>query len=525
MNNKPVRTVDYYLGMINSQIMSSIDKTEWAEYEKLIDDFMLLIGKIVNQTISPNRSNIVRNTYKMLYKIALKLLQCNQYKMSSDLLYRALKIYKERKRDNEPHDLISEVFGDMIICDYSKALYNEIGYVRVYGTYDIIRSLTQLEFLVDLHFHFLILLNQKVFDQLVSFFTSCIIENVKLSKQENELVLTNSVLELYRITQHDLSDTRKFSDGRKKEEVLNYYVLEWSEIIRSLYKHDKYSTIEMIFSHVGSSVMGITTVIDTFFPSIAHIFIMMLSMDRDHELEYIGKFADIPVPQKYTSTTNISTYVLRASKQSMKEILKNSYSAFAILSDRRQIPKASLSSFDNSPEVYLVFFNIFEIDPEFYSDTISWIMELSRFDSFQNILPQIKSALGYYYNGLRNSMMLDVLKTLTIVFPSFQNKLQDNRKLLDNLNILEMIAERMIYVSARVPKADADLDAVYHSKLSLFGLLWYYAYNNEPEKMLSKLKEAIRVDVNMLGVILKDSHFYKYHDNPDFKRLVDRDLV
>ena len=120
------RSVDDYLKEFQNAIISSIDNLEWSKYRYLVDNLILALGIIVDGSISPNRSGIVRSTFSVLFDIAIKLLQSNEYDRFLDLLERVFSRYQERKMDNEPRDFVSSFFGDLVIWKYSEALYKEI---------------------------------------------------------------------------------------------------------------------------------------------------------------------------------------------------------------------------------------------------------------------------------------------------------------------------------------------------------------------------------------------------------------
>lgn len=517
------RSVDDYLKEFQNAIISSIDNLEWSKYRYLVDNLILALGIIVDGSISPNRSGIVRSTFSVLFDIAIKLLQSNEYDRLLDLLERVFSRYQERKMDNEPRDFVSSFFGDLVIWKYSEALYKEIQKGKIFELPDAVQSVTQLRFLVEQHFLFFRLFHIQVFDQSISEYFSCILNNVKLAEQEKEFAITSCIRELYRITQHDLGELRHFSDERDRADVLRFYVLEWSAILRYLYQKDMYSAVEMIFSNNSSNVIGIDLVTNQFFPQLVHVFIMMIVMDRDHEISYKDKYAKVLIPQKYVHSIGISEYILQFRYRDSFENLKGSYISFTKLAERWKTRSNTLTTFDHSPENYIILFSIFHYDPAMYSEFISWAMELTRFDRFEEMLDNVKSSIDAYPNHLVPPTMGLRLQAFITMFPSVKLSMENPEHLIRKVSCFKDISSKMLTTWIMYNQLDPEVDSIPFRALAQYVKSWYYAKSDDKEQALTTLKAAITIDSKFKHIARKEDVFNTYQDDQDFIAFVNPD--
>lgn len=217
--NKPIMALSESLSL-------AVNDNNWIGFIGYSDFLVDLIGLVSDRSISPNRSTILRSLFDIVNHVSVLLLEKGEYYQFTEYTERAINRYCERNKENETGDVISYLAEDMVINSFIKAIYDEIWKLAIEDRDYVYQRIKQLDMLKTLQLLFSRNENPNAFQSVVSTQFFAIHDNASLNNDQKTQILKESVKELYRITERDLSRFHADKYPNNKDVVFDFYIYD-----------------------------------------------------------------------------------------------------------------------------------------------------------------------------------------------------------------------------------------------------------------------------------------------------------
>lgn len=431
--NKPIKA-------LSESFSLAVISKNWIEFDGYSDFLVDVIGKASDRSISPNRSTILRSLFDIVNHVSILLLESGEYNYFTELSEKVITRYYGRNKKNETGDAVSYFAGDMVVSNYIKAIYDEIRKLAIEGRDYVSHRFKQLDSLKRLHFLFAMNRNPWAFQSIVSIQFSAIVDNASINNDQKSQILRENVKELFRVTEKDLNELLKTPYNLEREQVLDSYIYDWTSILKLLYSNNDKEFIELVFSFMSSSTLGNDLVEKKLYPCLAINLLMIVITDSHHEHEDKVSLLSFNIKGKYNKYNGITEYIRNQLLVKKLELLKRSYLSMVRLFEEWKEQSGRLSSFDYSPEVFLILVSAFMLDPCDYSEILKWTVvdRLPRCDRFPEIIDVIKKTVMSYPANDPNNRVEKALMSFSETFESTRYRLEnETTELVTNLDRLK----------------------------------------------------------------------------------------
>lgn len=438
--NKPINELR------NSLSKSIIDnnRIDFIGYSEFLVD---LIGLVSDRSISPNRSTILKSLFDSVNHVSILLLEKCEYNQFSEFSEMAVKRYYERDSKNETSDVVSYIAGDLVISYFIKAIYDETCRLATASYYALHQRIMQLDCLKKLHFLFISDFKSSAFEQIVPVYFATINENATLSKEEKTHIVSRSTKEFYRITERDLSKFHAVKPLMSKDSVIDSYIYDWTSILKQFYLNNDKELIEFVFSFMSSPTLGNDLVEKKLYPCLAINLLMIVTTDSHYEHGDKVSLLSFDINGKYSKYIGITEYIRSQLLLTNLELLKCSYLSMVRLVEVWKEQPGRLTTFDYSPEIFLILVCAFMHNPCNYPEILKWTVvdKLPRCDIFHAIIEDIKTRVTIFPAIESNNSLSKTLMFISQAFESIRYRLENEKtELITNLDSLKSEAHSLL---------------------------------------------------------------------------------
>lgn len=431
--NKPINELR------NSLSKSIIDnnRIDFIGYSEFLVD---LIGLASDRSISPNRSTILKSLFDTVNYVSILLLEKCEYNQFSEFSEMAVKRYYGRDSKNETGDVVSYIAGDLVISFFIKAIYDDTCRLATASYYTLQQRITQLDCLKRLHFLFISDFKSSVFEQIVPAYFATISENATLSKDEKTYIVSRSTKEFYRITERDLGKYHAVNPLMSKDSVIDSYIYDWTSILKQFFVNSDKELIEFVFSFMSSPTLGNDLVEKKLYPCLAINLLMIATTDSNIEHGDKVSLLSFDINGKYNRYIGITEYIRSQLLLTNLELLKCSYLSMVRLVEKWKEQPGRLTTFDYSPEIFLILVCAFMHNPCNYPKILKWTVvdRLPRCDRFNEIIDEIKKCISKYPDNESNTHIERTFLSFTAVFESTLYPLDNEAsRIISNLDMLK----------------------------------------------------------------------------------------
>ncbi|MDD4439009.1 MAG: hypothetical protein PHS04_13400 [Tissierellia bacterium] len=429
--------VEKHISALHISLSKSITNDVWVDFEGYTDFLVELIGIASDNSLSPSRSSILRSLFNLVGDISKILLEKGEYSQSLVFAEKTYNRYLNRKRSKEKPDVISYLSGDFALWNPIKAVFEEIESVKYQTSLNLFKHVKRLEFLKSLYFSFLSNHDNSVFEGLIAVYFTSLLDNVSIGDKEWKQVVSANINELFRLTERDLGKHHNSEYGINQDTVLNSYISDWTSLVRGLYYKNEKGLIELIFSFSNSPTMGNELIANRLFPCLAMNLVILVLSDSEHDDIYKTDFVSFAVNDKYQRYDSLSGYAISKLKLSKLDLLKNSYKNMTKLVETWKPRSSTMTTFDYSPEIFLILVCALLYDISMYSEIVKWTCEdqFPRCDRFNEIIQEIKDCISRYPEQSTNGIVSKMFTSFTSMFPG--HELQNSKnEIIGKLDML-----------------------------------------------------------------------------------------
>lgn len=429
--------LEKHINALNKSLSQSISTNSWVDFDSYTEFLVEIIGVAADNSISPNRSNILHSLFNIVSDISKALIEQGEYSQALVFIEKTYTRYIKRKRDKEKTDVISFLSGDIALWNPMKAIYDEIEKVRYLTSLALHQKVKSIEFLKNLYFSFYSNQSNSVFENLVSVYFTSLLDNASINDKERTLVVSTNIKELFRLTEKDLGKYHNSEYGIQQDLVLKSYIYDWTAIIRELYIKKEKEFVKLIFSFSNSPTIGTELIANKLFPCLALNLIVIVLSDSEHEDIYKTDFLNFAVNDKYQRYNSLSEYAISKLRLSKLDLLKDSYKNITKLVEIWKPRSSTMTSFDYSPEIYLILVSAFLYDINVYPEIVKWTCEdqLPRCDRFNEIIQEIKECINKYPEQSTDGIVSKMFTSFTSMFPG--HELQNSKnEIIGKLDML-----------------------------------------------------------------------------------------
>ncbi|HQP17720.1 MAG TPA: hypothetical protein PLQ79_04015 [Candidatus Cloacimonadota bacterium] len=431
--NKPLYEIRNSL----SQSIIDNNRIDFIGYSEFLVDLIELVS---DKSISPNRSTILKSLFDIVSHVSILLLEKCEYDQFSEFSEMSVKRYYKRNSKNETGDVVSYLAGDLVISFFIKAIYDKTCKLATESYYSLHLRIMQLDCLKKLHFLFISDFKSSVFEQIVPKYFSAINENATLSKDEKTHIVSRSIKELYRITERDLGKFHEVKPLMSKDIVIDSYIFDWTSILKQLYLNSDKELIELVFSFMNSPTLGNDLVEKKLYPCLAINLLMMAITDLHYEHGDKVSLLSFDINGKYNKYYGITEYIRSQLLPNNLELLKRSYLTMVKLVEAWKERSNRLTTFDYSPETFLIIVVAFMYKPHEYPEILKWTVvdRLPRIDRFSDIIDEIKKCISKYPDNESTTNIERIFISYIAVFESTKYPLENEAsRIISNLDMLK----------------------------------------------------------------------------------------
>lgn len=195
--------------------------------------------------------------------------------------------------------------------------------------------------------------------------------------------------------------------------------------------------IKMVFSFMSSPTLGNDLIEKKLYPCLAINLLMIAITDSQYEHEKKENLLRFNFKGKYNNYCGITHYINDQGLLRNKDLLKRSYLSMVKLVEVWKERSNRLSTFDYSPEIFLILVSTFIYDPRDYPEILKWtiVNGLPRCDRFYEFIEDIKTSVKAFpaidpSNSIRKSII-----SITQAFESIRCRLKNEKnELIINLD-------------------------------------------------------------------------------------------
>ncbi|MDD2228809.1 MAG: hypothetical protein PHY48_05305 [Candidatus Cloacimonetes bacterium] len=410
--------VEKHISALRISLSKSISNDVWVDFEGYTDFLVELIGIASDNSLSPSRSSILRSLFNLVGDISKILLERGEYNQALVFGEKTYNRYFDRKRNKEKPDVISYLSGDFALWNPIKAVFDEIESVRYQTGLTLFKHAKRLEFMKSIYFSFLSNRDNSVFEFLISVYFRSLLDNVSVGDKEWKQVVCSNINELFRLTERDLGKYHKSEYGLSQDIVLKSYIYDWTSIINGLYYKNEKELVKLIFSFSNSPTIGTELIAKKLFPCLALNLIVIVLSDREHEDSHKTDFLSFAVNDRYQNYDSLSEYALSILQLPKLDLLKDSYKNMTNLVEVWKSRSSTMTSFDYSPEIFLILVCAFLYDISMYPVIVRWTCEdqLPRCDRFNEIIQGIKDCVNEYPEKSADGIVSKLFTSFTSMF-------------------------------------------------------------------------------------------------------------
>ncbi|MCD4817055.1 MAG: hypothetical protein K8S23_00005, partial [Candidatus Cloacimonetes bacterium] len=396
----------------------------WNNYSKLLNRTIIIFSKAVDLSLRPSISPTIEEFFSIFLNSISVLLEEREFKKAISLIEKIHSKYSERNSYKEKQTMYDYFYPDPVLDKLIETTYKGI-YPNDFRTYrELIAEIPLLEFLVE---------QAKLFEfkddnlnQTISYFFEIIYSNSSLSVTDRNDVFKKSISRLNNITSSLISTFSKDKNKINPKQINNFYIREWSSILRIAFLNDDIKTFQNVLNIKNDWVVGVSENQNICFKEIVLIIVMLIITDEAKSYEYKNKFLRAELTNEMSS--GISTLISFLDKIKYEDgydysCLKNMWVAYNNMVFLTKIWKeitAGLTTFDHSPEIFYILYLIFYVDSDCYLNLfLEFPLQFGRIDRFDLISKDFEQHLS----GTRaNKIMGDFISIFSI------NDLDSQRK-------------------------------------------------------------------------------------------------
>lgn len=417
--NEPIKA-------LRSSISYAVDNNNWIDFSEYSLFLMDVTGRVLDRSISPNRSGILRSLFDIVIRVSVLLLRKGECKQFSDFSAKMINQYYEREKENERDDNSLFLMEDILIYRYSIAIYDEISQLTLEG-HDIYQHVQRLDCLKKLHFLFTKNGNPAALHSIITAIFDAIKDNVLITDAQRQQIVRDSVKELFRISERDLNELSKPPYDLDRGQVFDSYVYDWTSILREFYINKDRNMIELVFSFISSTTIGNDIIENCLYPCLA-INLAMIDVTSPQLADNAnGSLLSFNISGKHAKYNGIYHYISSQQLLKKRNLLRISYLSMIEVVEVWNQKFNRLRTFDYSPERFLILVFAFLYEPDCYQEMLKWtiVNTLPRCDRFPTIIDEIKESISGYPHNESNT-------TTQKVFVSFTNAFEFAKPLLEN---------------------------------------------------------------------------------------------
>lgn len=425
---------------LHNSISHSINSNNWIEFEGYSDFLIELIGKVADNSISPNRSTILGSLFDIVNSVSSLLINTCEFDQFLMLTEKTFSRYFRSVREKEITDAISQIAGDMVASYFITTIFSEVGILASAPNVVLKQHLKLLDCLKKLHFLFISDYKSWVFEQIVPVYFAAINENATINKDEKTQIINRSTKELFRITERDLGKFHTVKPHMSKDIVIDSYIYDWTSILKQFYLNNDKELIELVFSFMSSSTLGNDLVEKKLYPCLAINLLMIAITDLHYEHGDKVSLLSFDIIGKYNKYNGITDYIRVQMLLTNLELFKCSYLSMAKLVEVWKERSGCSATYDYSPEIFLILVCTFMHNPCNYPEILKWtvVNRLPRCDRFNEIIDEIKKCISKYPDNESNTHIERTFISFTAVFESTLYLLEnENTELITNLDSLK----------------------------------------------------------------------------------------
>ena len=375
------------------------------------------------------------------------LLEKCEYDLFSKFTEKVINRYYERDRKNEKGDAVSYIAEDLVISYFIKAIYDSVGTLDIACNDVLHQRIKQVDCLKSLHFLCSEYKNPWAFQQIIATQFDAIMDNANINRDQKTHVLRRSIQELYRITERDLSKYHKMNRLISMDFVIDSYIHDWTSILRKSCLNNDKEIIELVFSFLSSPTIGNDIVEKKLYPCLAINLLMIEVANFDRKQDDKVSLLSFLIKGKYNKFNGIAEYIRIQGYVKSLDLLKCSYISMVRLVEIWKERSGRLSSFDYSPEIFLILASAFIHDSCNYPEILKWTVvdRLPRCDRFPEIIEDIKKTVMSYPAYDPNNRIGKALMSCSDAFESTTYRLENEKTgLISNLDMLNSEAYSLL---------------------------------------------------------------------------------
>lgn len=427
MKNKINPQVQTHIDAIKLKIIDSINQTNWVEYENNIQKSLEIFKDSVNRSISPNSSIVIKELFSFLIQVNFIHLDNYDFDKSMKLVSDIYNIYFQRDRSNEVDSVIDVFMPNALLNDFIKKLYNRIHPNDFKNFRELVNTLPLIEYLIELIklFNF----EDINFNSTISYFVEAIFNNTRLSYDDKLNILIRTMKKIDQYTIPLLSEIGLKNKKFDQIKCNNFYIQEFSTILRLCYLRNYIVLFQKIFSLKNESYATTATIQNENFKQITSIALMFIITDQTHDFEYKKEFIHSKI-SSFHHTKNLIDF-LKSSypNHNCNEEIWSSYFNMTALSRKWKDRVNGLTTFDHSPEIFYILYLVFYIKSSCYSELfLNFPMKIGQADRFDIISQNFIN----HFNGKKDKIINDFIL-------AFEIKLDEEYKNLVISNLKEIV--------------------------------------------------------------------------------------
>jgi len=440
MKQNHVAKINKPIIALSASFSHAVISNNWIDFIEYSNFLVDVIGKVSDRSISPNGSTILRSLFDIVNHVSVLLLEKGEYEQFSVFSEKVIKRYYGRDRKNEAGISVSYISYDLVLSRFIKTIYDETSKLAIASYHDLDQRLNQLNCMKWLHFLFTYHEDPLAFQQIVSTHFTAIIDNPTISMGEKAQILRGIVADFFRITERDLNVLLKSPFNLSIKKVLASYIYDWTSILKQFYVNNDKSMIEYVFSFISSPTLGNEFIEKNLYPCLAINLLMIAVTYSQSEGDDKGSLLSFEINGKYKTYSGIYEYITSQQHLRNYDLLRDSYLSMVRLVEVWKDRANRLTTFDYSPEIFLILVSVFMYEPCNYPEILKWTVvdRLPRCDRFNEIIDEIKKCISKYPDNESNTHIDRTFISFTAVFESTIYPLENEAsRIISNLDMLK----------------------------------------------------------------------------------------